>query len=66
MFSLKFMNMQVKCLAFDISNRVGFGVGIVIGLVLRNISEGCFKTTKLNKKKSGTVYRTMLGYGFLI
>ena len=47
----------------DLSNGVGFGVGIVIGLGLRNISEGCFKTLKVNKYKSRTVYRAMLGYG---
>ena len=39
------------------------GVGIGIGLGLRNVSEGCFKTTKVNKYKNRTVYRAMLGYG---
>ena len=47
----------------DLSNGVGVEVGIGIGLGLRNISEGCFKTTKVNKYKSRTVYRAMLGYG---
>ena len=51
---------------FDLSNGVGVGVGIGIGLGLRNISEGCFKTTKVNKYKSRTVYRAMLGYGIWI
>ena len=46
---------------YDLSNGVGVEVGIGIGL--RNISEGCFKTTKVNKYKSRAVYRAMLGYG---
>ena len=50
-------------LIVDLSNGVGVGVGIGIGIGLRNISEGCFKTTKVNKYKSRTVYRAMLGYG---
>ena len=46
----------------DLSNGIGVGIGIGIGLGLRNISEGCFKTTKVNEYKSRTVYRAMLGY----
>ena len=39
-------------LLIDLSNGVGVGVGIGIELGLRNISEVCFKTTKVNKYKS--------------
>ena len=48
---------------FDLSNGVGVGVGFGIGLGFRNISEGCFKTTKVNKYKIRKVNRAMLGYG---
>ena len=46
----------------DLSNGIGVGIEIGIGIGLRNISEGCFKTTKLNEYKSRTVCRAMLGY----
>ena len=49
--------------SIDLSNGVGVGVGFGIGLGLRNISEGCFKTTKVNKYKIRKVNRAMLGYG---
>ena len=40
---------------FDLSNGFGFGVGIGLGFGLRNICEGCFKTTMMvNKHKSYT------------
>ena len=45
------------CRKFDLSNGVGFGVGI--GLVLRNVCHDCFKTTKVNKHKSKTAHRVL-------
>ena len=65
---LIYFQIQIRCLAnsrllIDLSNGVGVEVGIGIGLGLRNIIEGCFKTTKVNKYKSRTVYRAVLGYG---
>ena len=52
-----------KNLVIDLSNGVGVGAGFGIGLGFRNISEGCFKTTNVNKYKIRKVNRTMLGYG---
>ena len=45
--------MYTLCI-IDLSNGVGVRVGIGIGLELRNISEGYFKTTKVNKYKNRT------------
>ena len=42
--------MRQQMHAVDLSNGVGVGIGI--GLGLRNISESCFKTTKVKKYKS--------------
>ena len=53
----------IYSLIIDLSNGVGVGVGFGIGLGFRNISEGCFKTTKVNKYKIRKVNRAMLGYG---
>ena len=53
------LNSQFMLILIDISNGVGFGVGIGFGLGLRNVCEGCFKTTKLNNHKSKTARRVL-------
>ena len=58
---LLFINIIILsiCLIFDLSNGLGFGVGIGLGFGLRNVCEGCFKTTKVNMHNSKTTHRVL-------
>ena len=44
---------------FDLSNGVGFGVEIGLGVGLRNMCEDCFKTNNVNKHKRKTAHRVL-------